>query len=132
MEFTTEGNGAKVILNPASLQDAFKLKSEIEKALIANGIKLEEAIDNDIFSLVLALDSSETVFDLMFKCMEKSSYNGVKITKETFEPEDARGDLYEVFFYCLKVNIYPFFKGLLSRLNIRFEMPKLGEDLKSK
>lgn len=129
MEFTTSENKAKVIINAAPLQDAFKLKSSIQKALLNNGIKLEETLDKDVFQLFMALDSSEEVFEGIFKCLQKSSYNGIKITKETFEPEEARGDMYEVFFYCLKVNIYPFFKPLLSRFGIQLEKVTQEENL---
>mgnify|MGYP004568317085 CR=1 FL=1 len=128
MEFVTEENKAKVIINAAPLQDAFRLKAVIQKALLNNGIKIEDIKENDIFNILMALDSSEEVFNAMFDCLKKSSYNGIKITKETFEPEETRGDLYEVFFYCLKVNIYPFLRSLCSRFGIQFgasaELPK--------
>jgi len=132
MEFETKETGAKVVLNPCSLMDAFKLKSAIQKALIGNGIKLEEALDSNLSSVLMALDSSEEVFNCLFECLKKSTYNDARITMETFENEEARLDLYEVFFYCLKVNIYPFFKPLLSRLGIKFKVPEFGESLKSK
>lgn len=120
MEFTTEENQAKVILNAAPLEDAFRLKAALQKALLSQNINLQELTDGDLFKVMLALDSSPEVYNCMFDCLKKSSYNGIKITRETFEPEETRGDLYEVFFYCLKVNVYPFFKSLLSRFGIRF------------
>lgn len=124
MEYTSTETGAKVIINAAPLQDAFKLKSDIQKALLANGIKMETAMEGDVINLLMAIDSSEDVFNGLFRCLAKSSYNGVKITPEVFENEEARGDLYEVFFYCLKVNVYPFFKPLLSRFGIQLEKVK--------
>ena len=136
MEFTTKG-GAKVILNTASLDKAYKLKSLVEKALIKQGIKISDFLDKgdisgeDIFNMALAIDSDVDVFDACFECMEKSIYKDVKITKEVFEEESARADLYEVLFYCLKVNVYPFFKNLLSSLNMSKDNQKLGENLKS-
>jgi hypothetical protein len=136
MEFTTKSN-VKVVLNPASLDKAFKLKSLVEKSLLKQGIKISDLLGKgeisyeDIFSLAMAIDSDVDVFDACFDCMDKSIYNDVKITKAVFEDETARGDLYEVLFYCLKVNVYPFFRHLLSSLGIG-EMGKgVGEDLKS-
>lgn len=136
MEFTTKGN-VKVVLNPASLDKAFKLKSLVEKSLLKQGIKISDLLGKgeisyeDIFSLAMAIDSDVDVFDACFDCMDKSIYNDVKITKAVFEDETARGDLYEVLFYCLKVNVYPFFRHLLSSLGIG-EMGKgVGEDLTS-
>lgn len=120
MEFTTEENKAKVVINAAPLEDAIRLKSAIQKSLISQNINLETISEGDMVNLFLAIDSSPEVYNCLFECLKKSSYDGIKITKETFEPEEARGDLYEVFYYCLKVNIFPFFKSLFSRFGIRF------------
>jgi hypothetical protein len=130
MEFTTKATGVKVVINPCSLVDAFRLKSHILKALLDNNIQIEKAIESNVSGLLMALDSSEQVFDSLFECLKKSTYGGVKITKETFESDDAKQDLYEVFYYCLKVNIYPFFKPLLSQLGINLKVPEFGESQK--
>ena len=103
MEFTAKETGAKVVLNPCSLVDAFKLKSAIQKALLENNINLEKALDEDLTMVLMALDSSEEVFKCMFDCLKKSTYNDIRITYDVFEDEQAKQDLYEVFFYCLKV-----------------------------
>lgn len=132
MEFTTKETGAKVVLNACPLVDAFRLKSKIQKALLDNGIKLEKAFQEDLGQILLSIDSSEEVFMCMFECLKKSTYNGIKITPEVFESEEARQDLYEVFFYSLKVNIYPFFKALLSLFGIQLKIPEFGESQKSK
>lgn len=137
MEFTTKGNKVKVTMNPSSLDKAFKLKSATEKAILKQGISLFEVLGKgeityeDVFGLAMAIDSDTDVFDACFDCMDKSIYNGVKITKEVFEDEENRSDLYEVLFYCLKVNVYPFFKSLLSSLGTSVLGTGIGEDLKS-
>lgn len=130
MEFTSENTGAKIVINPCSFQEAFRLKSAIQKALLKNNVSLEAALEQDITSLILAIDSDEEILDRMFDCLKKSTYDGIKITKDTFEDESARGDLYDIFFQCLKVNIYPFFKPLLSRFGIELKAPKMGESQK--
>lgn len=130
MEFTTENTGVKVVINPCSFQEAFRLKSAIQKALLKSGVSLETALEQDITSLILAIDSDEEIMERMFDCLRKSTYDGIKITKDTFEDESARGDLYDIFFQCLKVNIYPFFKPLLSRFGIELKAPKMGESQK--
>lgn len=137
MEFTTKGNNVKVVINPAGLDKAFKLKSVVEKAILKQGIKLADVLSEEsisyeqIFNLAMAIDSDTEVFDACFDCMEKSIYNNIKITKDVFEDETARGDLYEVLFYCLKVNVYPFFKHLLSSLGTNSALAENGESLKS-
>lgn len=132
MEFVTKATGAKVVLNPCSLVEAFRLKSKIQKALLENGIKLEQALEEDLSQIIMALDSSEDVFNSLFECLRKSTYNNVRITPEVFESLEAREDLYEIFFYCLKVNIYPFLKPLLSQFGIQLKVPEFGESPKSK
>lgn len=132
MEFTTKETKAKVVLNPCSLMDAFKLKSKIQKALLENNISIETALNQDLGQVLMALDSSEEIFLAMFECLKKSTYNDVRITQETFEQDEAKGDLYEIFFNCLKVNIYPFFKPLLSQFGIQLKVPMVGESQKSK
>ena len=136
MEFTTKG-GAKVTLNPASLDKAYRLKSVVEKAILKQGIKTSDILGKgdityeDLFQIAMAIDSDIEVFDACFDCMEKSIYKDIKITKEVFEDENARADLYEVLFYCLKVNVYPFFRNLLSTLKTDKAVAGIGESLKS-
>ena len=136
MEFTTK-SGVKVVLNPASLDKAFKLKALVEKALLKQDIKIVDILEQgeilyeDLFNLAMAIDSDIEVFDACFECMDKSIYNDIKITKAVFEDESARGDLYEVLFYCLKVNVYPFFRHLLSSFGISKNPSESGEVLKS-
>ena len=121
MEFTTKG-GAKVTLNPTSLDKAYKLKSLVEKAMLKQGISIVDFLEkgeitsDELLGAVMAVDSDVDVFNACFECMDKSIYKDLKITKDVFEDETARADLYEVLFCCLKVNIYPFFKNLLSAL----------------
>ena len=118
MEFTTKETGAKVVIEPADFRDAFLLKTKIQKAFKDNNLDPQQAIaSGDFISLIMTLDSSVEVFDGIFDCLKKSRYNDVKITPETFAKEETRIDCYEVFYYCLKVNVYPFFKSLVSLLN---------------
>lgn len=135
MDFITSGNKAKVTLVPASLDKAFKLKSAVERALLKYNVKLFDALNDltyeDLFNLGMIVDSDPDVYEACFDCMDKSIYNGVKITKAVFEDESARGDLYEVLFYCLKVNVFPFFKSLLSSLGTNKRQAATGESLKS-
>lgn len=125
MEFVTQATGSKVVINAAELEDAFLLKTKIQKAFKENDIDPVVALSNgDVLSLIEAMDSSVEVFNGLFNCLKKSTYNGVKITPEVFSSEESRGDLYEVFFYCLKVNVYPFFKSLSSLLKIQSDLAK--------
>jgi hypothetical protein len=117
MEFTTKETGKKVVIAPASFDDAFMLKSKINKALLENKIDPEIAFaSGDTYSLILAIDGSMEVLNACFECLKKSTYAEVRITKELFDIEENRQDLYEILFFCLKVNVYPFYKSLISLL----------------
>lgn len=121
MEFTTTETGRKVVIAPAGLDEAFTLKAKINKAFIENKVNPQEAITTgDLLAVIMAMDSSLEVLNAAFDCLKKSTYNDVRITKELFESEENKPDLYEVLFYCLKVNVYPFFKSLVSLLKNQF------------
>lgn len=125
MEITLEETGAKVNIGVCSFESAYKLKSVIEKELLKSNIDILALDFEDISSILnvlMILDSSSEVFEAMFECLKKSSYNGIGIKKETFDTPEKWGDLYEVFFYCLKVNVFPFYKNLLSKFK------KLGRE----
>lgn len=117
-------SGAEIVINVAPFDDAMQLKAAIGKQLSGHDIDLSKLTGQsdvkDVFPLVikavLSLDSSEDVQEAIFKCLLRCKYNGEKITKHTFENEDARADYYTIVVECLKVNLRPFFKSHLSKL----------------
>ena len=66
------------------------------------------AIKNAIFQL-LGSDSLELAF---YDCAIKSTIDGQKITRATFEPENMRGDFLPVAWEVIKFNLLPFFANL--------------------
>lgn len=124
MEFIT-GNNTEVKINVADFISSMKLKKAIQKALLENKIDIASVDFNDIKSgaidsileLVLTADSNEGVENALFNCLKRCTYNGEKITRDTFEPVEAREDYYEIVVACLKENLSPFFKPLFSKLN---------------
>jgi len=132
MEYKSETTGARVVINPCSFVDAFKLKNVIEKALLDKGLNIEQLLESDVLTVAFALDSSEEVVDCLFSCLKKSLYNDNAIKQEVFDDLNAREDLYEVFYNCIRVNVYPFFKPVLSRLGIQQFLERLKDSLKQK
>ena len=123
-------SGAKVVINIADFDSSMRLKNAIEKEFADSKFEMG-AIDlkksfNDLDISVLTpflktlaqIDSSQEVYDAIFVCLLRCTYNGDKITKATFEEAEARADYYEIVFECLKVNLLPFFKGLALKLNL--------------
>jgi hypothetical protein len=123
MDFKTQ-NGVSVMIAPADFKDVMGLKSAIAKELSGSnfsytgGFNLDKDIDfADFAKLALLIDSSPLVYDKIFTCLARCTYDGQRITESTFEDIKAREDYYEIVIACLKENLAPFFKGLLSRLS---------------
>jgi hypothetical protein len=124
-------SGAKVRVTAAPFGDAMALKNALVRELANSGISLSSKVladlqafgaqaDVDVGTLMahfMRLDSSPLVNDAIAKCLERCTYNSMKITADTFEDVDARGDYYEIVFACVKENITPFLKGLASKLS---------------
>jgi len=130
LEFTSK-NGAKVKIELSSFKNAFELKNSIEKALLKENIdvanididigkvkenKVDFAMISSLSKYIMVIDSDENVHKSVFKCLERCLYNDFKITEETFEPEKARADYYEIVINCIKENLSPFLKTLFSEL----------------
>lgn len=116
-------NGANIKINPAGFEESVNLRMAITKELSKADFNINaSAVDMDnidvsgIAKLICVVDSSREVNDALFACLSRCTYNKDKITKATFEPVEAREDYYEIVISCLKVNLSPFFKGLISKL----------------
>ena len=130
MEYKSEATGARIVINPCSYVEARKLQTTLQKALLAQQLNLEQLWDSDIMTVIFALDSSEDVINSLFSCLKRSTYNDVAIKEEVFDDVKAREDLYEIFYNCIKINIYPFLKTVLSKLGIQQVLDKLKGNLK--
>lgn len=133
MEFETK-NSVNVKINMADFISSMKLKKAIVEAVKESGLdissvditNLKSGAINSIIQAILTADSSDKVEDAIFKCLARCTYNGEKITKDIFEPLEARENYYEIIIACLKVNLSPFFVPLFSKFNELQEkiMPK--------
>jgi hypothetical protein len=128
---------ANIEIRVASFAEAMELKNAIAAVIAKGGVDISglptdensikklmssEVADvaasffEPLIKALSAVDSDPRVYKAAFKCLRRCSYDGEMITENTFEDEDARGDYYMVMIDCLKVNLVPFFKGLLSGL----------------
>lgn len=129
IEFTAT-SGAKVKINVADFEDAQNLKFAIQKALKSENIELKnlgDILSSDVWPLAkiaLAVDCSKEVNDAIWPCLVRCSYNSEKITKQTFEPVNARQDYYEIVASCVKENVGPLFGGVSAVLKKLFSKPK--------
>lgn len=67
---------------------------------------------NVLKNAVFQLMQSDSLEAALMECAKKSTYNGEKITAQTFEPENARQDYLPVAWEVMKANLAPFFRGL--------------------
>lgn len=129
-------NGVDLVIKPADFISAMKLKNAVLKAVKESGVdiskidleKINAASLQPIIEVVLSADTSEDVEKAIFKCLERCTYNGERIIRDTFEPIEAREDYYEIVIACLKENLAPFFKNLISKL--KSLTPKVSDNQK--
>lgn len=121
VEITTS-TGAKVIINSAPFRDAMTLKNAIQATIKVGELdlsKIKSFKELDIapfLESILAIDSDLNVYNALMKCLVRCTYNSEKITENTFETDNARQDYYEIVLECMKVNLHPFLKGLIFKL----------------
>jgi len=81
-------------------------------------LKLDPKADVDVNllkDLFCTFLSSKKIEACIWECMKRATYNGLKITEDTFEPEAARDDYFSVCFETTKANILPFTKSLYAQ-----------------
>ena len=134
-----KGNsGARIVINSASFKEATALKKCIEKELINAKLPFEigkvggisEAATelnkhglSDLIemakNIVLSCDTSEEFEKALFACLKYCLYDNIQIDEQLFDDKkEAREDYYTIVYECVKENILPFFKGLLSKSSI--------------
>lgn len=121
MEQIKTVSGANLCIGIAPFKDCMHLKNVIERELSKNKIDLSslDLKSTDLSALInpiLSIDSSDAFMDAFFKVAIKSTYNDEKITQDIFEDEKARIDFYDVMINVIRINLAPFFKGLVSSL----------------
>ena len=125
-------SGAKVEITLAEFEVSKALYQavleETQSVEMSGGVELDFNFGKDVLCLLL---SSKKVERCLWECMKRATYNGLKIDKDTFEPEAARGDYLEVCYEVAKANILPFVKNLFARFSPYLEMIKGSLGLKS-
>lgn len=109
-------SGAELDITPSP----FTVAKALYQAVAAEGkdLKLDPSAEidvnfyKDIFCVAL---SSKKIEAALAECMKRVTYNGVKVTDETFEPIEARDDYLSVCFEVMKENIQPFTKSLYAK-----------------
>lgn len=119
-ETVTLNSGVQLQLGLAPFSVGMKLFKTIANELKVVDVNIDTldfaklaGKDVNVFkNAILQLLGSDALEVALFQCMERCLYNGEKITRQTFEPENARQDYLPVAWEVMKYNLAPFFKGL--------------------
>jgi hypothetical protein len=118
-------NGKELMISPASFSDAMALQKAIGRALKGTKLELPDSVTTDvspeklgdIIGAVLNVATSDDVEAALFACASRAVYGAdrEKISRDFFETLENRELYYPIMVEIIKVNIGPFFKGLVSK-----------------
>lgn len=108
MEFNAP-SGAPVVINAASFEEALNLKDAMER-------EAADSLSRGFLGMTLLVDSSPVVRAALWPCLARCLHNGQKITKETFNKREIRGDYYDIVEACIKENLGPLGESLRLKL----------------
>lgn len=100
----TLGTGSKLLVKLASFEAGMALMQAVSKA--SAGTPSDSSLGS------MALVSNKDVRDALFACFNGCVLNGLRITRETFEPEESRADYILVALEVITRNLEVFTKGL--------------------
>lgn len=116
MKLSMLPSGAKLEITLAPFKDGRALYQAVAEEL--KGLKLDPNADvdvnlfKDLFCVGIASKKIETALDV---CMRRATYNGLKITDDTWESVEARGDYLTACMEIAAENIQPFMKPLFAQ-----------------
>ena len=113
----------------------FSVSNKLLKTIVRELKGVDVELENLDFSKLAAQDintlknaicqilGSDAIEQAVFECLAKCTYNGTRIVRDTFDPEDARADYLPCAWEVIKINLRPFFSGLDLSL-LTSEAPK--------
>ena len=110
-------SGAKLQISLAPFAHAKQLYQAVLEELKLLRISSDMEVDLELIkNLFCAGLSSKKVEDAVDLCMKRVTYNNIRITPDTFEPAEARQDYIPALLEVVQVNLLPFMKSLMPRL----------------
>jgi hypothetical protein len=109
-------SGAELAITLAPFEDSKNLYQALLSELKVLKVEYNTEIDVNFFKDIFCVGfSSKAVEAALWKCMSRVTYNDLKVTKDTFEVEEARQDYFDVCFEVARANIAPFTKNLYAK-----------------
>lgn len=108
-------SGANLRIQIAEFAVSKALAQALSKELNIVSLKMDAGLPEFMKQLFCESFSSPTIEKCIWDCMERCTINKIKITKDSFEPIEARGDYLEVLLEVAKANVAPFTKSLFAQ-----------------
>ena len=118
MKKVTLPSGAELKISLAPFADGKALYQAVLSEMRGINLDPEAEVDVNLFKDLFCVSlASKKIEKALEKCLKRCLYNGKKITEETFESEEARGDYILVCTEVATENIVPFGKALIGKLS---------------
>lgn len=108
-------SGASLKYNLAPFKEGRDLYQIVIREMKDVPFNSKREIGEVLKDLALIAMSSKEIEVAIWACLKRARYNDIKITEETFESVDARGDYMTVCFEVAKANLEPFMKSLYAK-----------------
>lgn len=106
-------SGKELDITLAPFEDSKSLYAACAEEVKGLKVDPDQSVDiNFLKDIFLTGIFSKKIEQALVKCMSRATYAGLKIDKDTFEEEEARGDYMQVCFEVARANISPFTKNL--------------------
>lgn len=129
-------DGKELQITPAAFSVAMALQKAVMKAVKGSrfdiGTSLEDMDASVLIEAVLSVASDDGVEALLFKCAERALLGGEKIGRDFFEDVGNRRYYWQIMAEIVKVNLGPFFEGVVSRLSAIVPLMETGKPRKSR
>lgn len=128
MKTMTLPSGAKLEITDAPFLEARALYQAVAEELKGVKVNPQDEVDVNLFKDMFCLAiSSKKIEAALSACMRRATYDGQRITDDTWEPVAARGDYLTACMEVASVNIQPFMKSLFAQYGDILAKLKLAE-----
>ena len=111
-------SGAKLHITTSPFRISKTLYQALLQELKALNMDPKAEVDVNLFKDVFCAGFSSPAVELaLSECMKRVTYNGVKVTEDTFEPDEAREDYISACVEVTVANVAPFFKNLTQQFS---------------
>lgn len=123
MKTVTLPSSRKIEITLAPFPDAVKLYQACAAGMLSVDLKgtgdtAAWCLQKDLFCLALC---SPAIDSATWECLKRCTYEGQKITKDSFEAAEAREDFLDIAFEVAKENLAPFMKTLFAQFKAMSE-----------